>query len=126
MGKDIKELFGGDAVIIRCACAEEVSAIAELAIEALGAKNISDTVGAVLRHNDLFYETSAYKWVKLNNSGLEPDKVIMSAFAPMLYKRIPKNYVTIHPGDFCVAVAKQEGCYLSEQEFSDLFQELIL
>lgn len=126
MGNDIKELFGGDTVIVRCTCAEEVRTVAELAIEEFDAKNVSDTVGAVLRHNDLFYEESAYKWMKLNKSNLRPDKVIMSAFIPRQDERIPKGYVIMPPDDFYVAVSKQAGYYLSEQEFSILFQELIL
>lgn len=126
MDKDIKELFGGNTVIIRCSCAEEVRTVAELAIEAFDAKNISDTVGAVLRHNDLFYETSAYKWVKLNKNCLNPDKVIISAVIPIQDERIPKGYVIMPPDDFCVAVSKQAGYHLSEQEFSILFQELLL
>ena len=126
MDKDIKELFGGNTVIIRCSCAEEVRTVAELAIEVLNARNFSDTVGAVLRHNDLFYETSAYKWVKLNKSCLNPDKVVMSAFIPTRDKQIPKGYVIMPPDDFCVAVLKQAGYHLSEQEFSILFQELLL
>lgn len=126
MGNDIKELFGSGVVIVRCTCAEEVRTVAELAIEAFDAKNISDTVGAVLRHNDLFYEESAYKWVKLSKSDFGPDRVIMSAFVPKPDKRIPKSYVTMPPGEFCVAVSKQAGYYLSEQEFSILFQELLL
>lgn len=126
MSKDIKGLFGSDTVIVMCTCAEEVRTVAELAIEAFDAKNVSDTVGAVLRHNDLFYEGSAYKWVKLNKSDLIPYRVIMSAFIPKPDKRIPKSYVTIPPGDFCVTVSKQVGYHLSEQEFSILFQELLL
>ena len=126
MGNDIKELFGGDTVIVRCTCAEEVRTVAELAIEEFDAKNVSDTVGAVLRHNDLFYEESAYKWVKLNKCGPISDKVIMSAFIPRQDERIPKGYVIMPPDDFYVAVSKQAGYYLSEQEFSILFQELIL
>ncbi len=125
MGNDIKELFGGDTVIVRCTCAEEVRTVAELAIEAFDAKNISDTVGAVLRHNDLFYEESAYKWVRLSKSGIRPDRVIMSAIFRQ-DKQIPKGYVTMTPDDFYVAVSKQAGYHLSEQEFSILFQELIL
>lgn len=126
MTKDIKELFGSNTVIVMCTCAEEVHTVAELAIEAFDAKNISDTVGAVLRHNDLFYEESAYKWVKLSKSALRSDGVVMSAFIPKLDRRIPKGYVTMPPGDFCVAVSEQAEYHLSEQEFSILFQELLL
>lgn len=126
MGNDIKELFGGDTVIVRCTCAEEVRTVAELAIEAFDAKNISDTVGAVLRHNDLFYEESVYKWVKLSKSVLRPYKVIISAVIPRQDEQIPKGYVIMPPDDFYVAVSKQAGYHLSEQEFSILFQELIL
>lgn len=126
MGKDIKELFCGDIVIIRCTCAEEVRTVAELAIEAFDTQNISDTVGAVLRHNDLFYEESAHKWVKLSKSAFRPDKVIISAIIPIQDERIPKGYVIMPPDDFYVAVSKQAGYYLSEQEFSILFQDLIL
>ena len=125
MGNDIKELFGGNAVIVRCTIAEEIRTVAELAIEALGAQNISDTVGEVLRHNDLFYETSAYKWVKLNNSALSPGGVVMSALIPVPDERIPKSYITISPDDFCIAISKQEKFYISDREFSDLFQELV-
>lgn len=125
MDKDIKELFGGNTVIIRCSCAEEVRTVAELAIEVLNARNISDTVDAVLRHNDFFYETSVYKWVKLNKSCLNPDKVVMSAFIPTRDKQIPKNYAMIYPEDFCVTILKQTTYDLSEEEFSDLFQELV-
>lgn len=133
MDKDIKELFGGNTVIIRCSCAEEVRTVAELAIEAFDAKNISNTVGAVLRHNDLFYEESAYKWVKLSKSwvklsksALRPYEEIISAVIPIQDERIPKGYVIMSPDDFCVAVSKQAGYHLSEQEFSILFQELLL
>lgn len=126
MSKDIKGLFGSNNVIVMCTCAEEVRTVAELAIEAFDAKNISDTVGEVLRHNDLFYDGSAYKWVKLSKSDIRQDGVVMSAFILKLDNRIPKGYVTMPPGDFCIAVSKQAGYHLSEQEFSILFQELLL
>lgn len=110
----IQELSGvRNSVTIKCTCASEMRTVAIIATEELHAQRDSHTINAVLNGEDSYWDSSCFKWVRLS---LSHDVVWMYG------ERKCDTYIT---ADEFIAAFDEPVQPPSEQEFSDLFQELV-
>lgn len=118
-GRVIQELSGGcNSLIIKCTCADEMRMVASVAIEKLHAIRDSITIDEVSRGNDEFWNSSYHKWVKISSDPY--GDILMHGFRPC---DTTGSHIT---ADEFIAAFDDPVQSPSEQEFSDLFQELIL
>lgn len=115
----IQELSGGcNSLIIKCTCVDEMRMVASVAIEKLHAIRDSITIDEASRGNDEFWNSSSHKWVKISSDPY--GDILMRGFRPC---DTTGSHIT---ADEFITAFDDPVQSPSEQEFSDLFQELIL
>ncbi len=117
------DLFGSSEIVVKCTSGEEMYEVASKAKKELNAINRSATIGSVIGHTftrESVWKNSDYKWITIRDYGADGIHMfgsIASEEASYFYGQL------ISAEEYFNTFSPQPT--IDEQEFSDLFQELV-
>ena len=119
----LSDLFGFSEIVIECTSGEEMYEVANKAKDELDATNHSSTIACVTGHmyiREDVWQNSDYKWVTIRDYGDDSIHMFGAAASDVgLY--LSDQIISVE--EFLSAFSPQP--VVDEQEFSDLFQELV-
>ena len=120
----LNDLFGFSEIVVKCTSGEEMYEVANKAISELNATNHSSTVAGIIRdvhRRENMWQHSDFRWVLIRD--YLADGIHMFGF------NISDDTIYAFP-DQIISVEEYFNAFgpqltVDEQEFSDLFQELV-
>lgn len=122
------DLFGFSEIVVKCTSGEEMYEVANKAKKELNATNHSATIDSVIRHKytrESVWQNSDYKWITIKDYSADGIHMFgttaseAKASETMLYL----SEQIISAEEYFNTFSPQPT--MDEQEFSDLFQELV-
>lgn len=117
------DLFGFSEIVVKCTSGEEMYEVADKAKKELNATNHSATIGSVIEHKytrESVWQNSDYKWIIIKD--YSADGIHMFGTTASEAKRYLSDQI-ISAEEYFNTFSPQPT--MDEQEFSDLFQELV-
>lgn len=122
------DLFGFSEIVVKCTSGEEMYEVASKAKKELNATNHSATIASVIGHTftrESVWKNSDYKWITIKDHSADGIHMFgtTASEAKESETRLYLSDQIISAEEYFNAFSPQPT--MDEQEFSDLFQELV-